>query len=112
MVMVRGVPPGVVGGVSGSVEVAVLDAGGSVGDASDDRTPDEVRVGSGSALSVDDVHPASATAAANAPSHRSLPGGRRPDEPRSEDAGRFSSVMGVKHRIRGASVARRLRPGR
>ena len=87
MVTVRGLPPPVVGAVLGPVEVTVLDAGGSVGDSvavaedpddvSDDRALDDVGVGSESEVSVDDVHPASPTAATNAATHRSLPGGRR-----------------------------------
>jgi hypothetical protein len=124
MVMVRGLPLGVVDGVPGSVEVASLDVGGSAGgsvtgageldDASDDRDSGEVRVGCESAVSVDELHPASATTATDAASQRLLRGGRpreRP-RPRMKGAGTFRSVIEVKHRIRGASVTRRLRPGR
>jgi len=122
MVMVRGSPSGVVGAVLGPVEVVSLDVGDSAGDsvavagdpddASDDRAPDEVPGGWESALSVDDVHPASATAATSAASHRRPRGGRRPGWPQAGNGGRVWSVIGAKHRIRRASLARRLRPGR
>ncbi|HYO33264.1 MAG TPA: hypothetical protein VES21_10475 [Nocardioidaceae bacterium] len=135
MVTVRGLPPGVVDGVLGSVEVAPPDAGGSVevpppdvggsvggsvsgsvagelDDASEERASDDVRAGGGSAVSVDELHPASATAATKAASHWILRGGRPTERPRTKGAGRLSSVIEVKHRIHGASVTRRLRPGR
>ena len=122
--MVRGLPLEVVDGVPGSVEVASLDVGGSAGgsvtgageldDASDDRDSGEVRVGCESAVSVAELHPASATTATDAASHRILRGGRPREwpRPRMEGAGTFRSVIEVKHRICGASVTRRLRPGR
>ena len=120
--MVRRLPLEVVDGAPGSVEVASLDVGGSAGgsateageldDASDDRGSGEVRVGSESVVSVDELHPASATAATKAASHWILRGGRPTERPRTKGAGRLSSVIEVKHRICGASVTRRLRPGR
>jgi hypothetical protein len=122
MVMVRRLPLEVVDGAPGSVEVASLDVGGSAGgsateageldDASDDRGSGEVRVGSESVVSVDELHPASATTATDAASHRIHRGGRPGERPRIEGTATFRSVIEVKHRIRGASVTRRLRPGR